>query len=327
MFLLTGSSSLATDARVHSGAGRIFRATMRPLSMVERDRQTPTVSLANLMASPANIGGTTDLTLGDYVDEILQSGLPGIRALKPSVQGFALDGYLANIVEHDVEELGVRVRKPAAMMAWLRAYAQATSTSADYAKILDAATPGESDKPTRITLDTYREHLTRLFILDPLPAWMPHYAALKRLTVSPKHHLVDPALAARLAGVKREGLLVGEGDRVSDPTGSWLGALFESLVVQSVRVYADFLGWNVGHLRTHRGEREIDIVLEAPNRDVVAIEVKLSGVISDGDASHLRWLKTQLGPRLKDTLVVSTGPSAYRRPDGVAVVPLALLGP
>lgn len=150
---------------------------------------------------------------------------------------------------------------------------------------------------------------------------------LKRLTFSPKHHLVDPALAARLAGVGARGLLVGEGEMISPTTSTWLGALFESLAVQSVRVYADAFGAQVSHLRTKNGDHEVDIIVETPEQKVIALEAKLSDTVSDDDVKHLRWLKSQIGPRLTDAVVLNTGPYAYRRPDGVAVVPLALLGP
>ena len=110
-------------------------------------------------------------------------------------------------------------------------------------------------------------------------------------------------------------------------TGGWLGALFESLVAQSVRVYASAASANVGHLRTKETDREIDLIVEGEDRRVVAIEVKLSESISDKDVRHLNWLHQQIGDRLADRVVITTGEHAYRRPDGVAVVPLALLGP
>lgn len=327
MFLLAGSSSADPAARIHSGAGRIVRRVMRPLTIAERGRGNPSVSLGALLHGQAELTGVTEMSVGDYVEEILASGFPGIRSLDPGFREVALDGYLSNIVERDLDWLGVAVRKPASLMSWLRAYAAATSSSASYAKILDAATPNEADKPSRPATEAYREHLTRLFLLDPLPAWIPTFSPLKKLTMAQKHHLVDPALAARLVGVGRKGLLVGEGQRVSGVTGSWLGALFESLVVQSVRVYAESQGFRVGHLRTTNGAREIDLIVEGPGMECVAIEVKLAPTVSDSDVKHLRWLQDQLGDRLKDTLVVNTGKWAYRRPDGIGVVPLALLGP
>lgn len=326
-FLLAGSSAVDPHVRIHSGAGRIIRLVMRPLSLAERGVDSPTVSLRALFEGRMTVEGETHVLLEDYVDEILRSGFPGIRELDDSVRSRAIDSYLERIVESDLQQVGVTVRRPAALMGWLRAYAAATSGTANYAKILDAATPGEGDKPTRHTADSYREHLTRLFLLDPLPAWQPSFSPLKRLSHSATHHLVDPALAARLVGVARGGLLVGEGKRVATDTGSWLGALFESLATQSLRVYADAIGAETGHFRTVSGEREVDLIVEDDQRRVVGIEVKLSNTVTDGDVRHLSWLKAQLGDRMVDRVVVNTGRFAYRRPDGVAVVPLALLGP
>ncbi len=327
-FLLAGSAGVAPGVRIHSGAGRIVSLTMRPLSMAERGPAEPTVSLAALLAGDQPpIKGRSPIDLAGYVDEILASGFPGIRHLPERARATQLDSYIARIVEQELPENGLNVRRPHALRAWMAGYAAATSTDATYAKILDAATAGIADKPSRATVDNYREHLARIFVLDPLAAWVPMFNPLKRLTLSPKHHLVDPALAARLVGVGKAGLLQGAGQRVSATTGTWLGALYESLATQSVRVYAAAASAHVGHLRTKETDREIDLIVEAEDRRVVAIEVKLSELVTDKDVRHLNWLQAQLGDRLADRVVVTTGEHAYRRPDGVAVVPLALLGP
>ncbi|WP_369806709.1 DUF4143 domain-containing protein [Mycobacterium sp. E802] len=169
--------------------------------------------------------------------------------------------------------------------------------------------------------------MQRLFVLDPVPAWVPTFSPLKRLTQTPKHHLVDPAIAARLVGIGKAGLLQGDGVRVSHATGTWLGALFESLVTQSVRIYAGASNAQIGHLRTKNTEREIDLIVEGEDRRIVAVEVKLAATVTDRDVRHLHWLRGQVGDRLAASVVVTTGEFAYRRPDGVVVVPLALLGP
>jgi len=109
--------------------------------------------------------------------------------------------------------------------------------------------------------------------------------------------------------------------------GTLLGALFESLVTLSLRVYADSAGAKVHHLRTPRGDHEVDLVLTRDDGAVVAFEVKLAPTVDDADVTHLRWLRDRLGDELLDAVVVTTGPGAYRRPDGIAVVPAALLGP
>jgi predicted AAA+ superfamily ATPase len=327
-FLLAGSAGVAPGVRVHSGAGRIVSMAMRPMAFSERGAYHPTVSVRALLNGESHeIVGTSDLDVPTYADEILRSGFPGIRDLPTRARQLQLDSYVARIVERELPENGVSVRRPSALRAWLAAYAAATATNAAYSTILDAATPGEGDKPARQTATMYREHLERIFVLDPLEAWIPTFAPLKRLTYTPKHHLVDPAIAARLIGIDKTGLLRGQGNRISAATGTWLGALFESLVTQSVRVYADAANARVGHLRTKNGDHEIDLIVEGENRSCIAIEAKLANTVNDRDVAHLNWLYQQIGDRLVDRIVVYTGRFAYRRPDGVAAIPLALLGP
>ena len=148
------------------------------------------------------------------------------------------------------------------------AYAAATTTTTWWEKIRDAARPGSDARPARGTTTPYVESLTRLRVLDDIPAWIPSRNHLNRVGQAPKHHLVDPRLAARLLGLSSADLLRGEGpDRVV-ADGTFLGALFESLAAMSV------------------------------------------------DAESML-----------DAVVLTTGTHAYRRPDGVAVVPLGLLGP
>lgn len=327
-FLLTGSAGVAPGIRIHSGAGRIVSMAMRPMAFSERGAYHPTVSLRALLTAEATaIRGTSDVDVPTYAEEILRSGFPGIRDLPERARQLQLDSYITRIVERELPESGISVRRPGALRAWLAAYAAATATNAAYSTILDAATPGEGEKPARQTAAVYREHLQRIFVLDPLEAWIPTFAPLKRLTYTPKHHLVDPAIAARLVGVDKAGLLRGQGNRISATTGTWLGALFESLVTQSVRVYASAATARVGHLRTKNGDHEIDLIVEGENRSCVAIEAKLSNTVDDHDVTHLNWLHQQIGDRLLDRIVVYTGRFAYRRSDGVAAIPLALLGP
>lgn len=328
-FLLAGSAGVSPGVRIHSGAGRIVSLTMRPLALSERGLLTPTVSLEALLSrSVSDVEGVSEVSLSDYTDEILRSGFPGIRDLPERARRLQLDSYLTRIVDRDLPDNGAAVRRPAALRAWLAAYAAATATDAGYSTILDAATPGEGDKPVRQTADAYREHLKRLFVLDPVEAWIPVFAPLKRLTLSPKHHLVDPALAARLVGVGKQALITGaEPPLPSVRTATWLGALFESLATQSVRVYAEAAGAHVGHLRTRNTEHEIDLIVEGEERDVVAIEVKLANAVETADVRHLNWLHETIGDRLAARVVLYSGRYAYRRPDGVLVVPLALLGP
>ncbi|HET8984247.1 MAG TPA: DUF4143 domain-containing protein [Trueperaceae bacterium] len=327
-FLLSGSAT-PTGAETHSGAGRIITLRMRPLSLYERQLVDDHVSLRDLLSGARpEVTGTSTVGLKDYVKELVSSGFPAIRSARPPVRDALLDGYLQRIVQHDFPDQGLMVRRFDALRAWLQAYAAATSTSTAYNRILDAATPGEAEKPARSTTESFRTILTQLWILEPVPAWVPTDTPLKRLARSPAHHLADPALAVRLLGLSEESLLRGEeGGPRSLRDGQQLGRLFESLIIQSVRVYAQAAGARVSFLRTSRGEHEVDIIVERQDGRVVALEVKLARVPADDDLDHLRWLKRELGEDLLDAVVITTGQYAYRRPDGIAVIPAAMLGP
>lgn len=325
-FLLTGSASPSPDATAHSGAGRIGRLRMRPMTLVERGLAEPTVSLTTLLAGRRpGLEGSCDLGVADYTQEIVASGFPAMRSLSGRARRFQLDSYLRNAVDRDVPEQGLAVRKPESMLAWLRAYAAATATTASYSQILDAATPGQADKPARSTSIAYRDVLTSLWLIDPVPAWAPGGNLLTRLGQTPKHHLADPALAARLLGLGLEALLDGDGTPVGPRAGTMLGHLYESLVTLCVRVLAQAAEAEVAHLRTRNGDHEIDLVLVRDDGRVLAIEVKLSTTITDQDTKHLHWLADRLGDRLLDAIFINTGPHAYRRPDGIGVIPLGLL--
>ncbi len=325
-FVLAGSAT-PVDATVHSGAGRIVRLRMRPMGLTERALAPATVSLAGLMTGArGRLSGSSPVTLEQYAGEIVASGFPGIRRMRPRQRQLQLDGYLTTVVERDFESQGRALRRPTALRGWLASHAAATSTTASYNSLLDAATPGQADKPSKVTAIEFRDVLDGLWLLDPVPGWLPAAGALDRLTQAPKHHLADPALAARLLNVDADALLTGR-TRQLRGHGSMFGALFESLVTQTVRVVAAALGSETFHLRTRGGDHEVDLVVEGAERRVLAIEVKLGGSVDDGDVRHLRWLGQRLKDDLLDAIVVTTGPEAYRRADGIGVVPAALLGP
>jgi uncharacterized protein len=331
-FLLTGSAAPADDRQDpqrHSGAGRIDVLRMRPMTLAERLDLDTTVSLRALLnGDQPEVGGSTEFGLSEYTEEIISSGFPGIRALSGRARRVRLDGYISRIIDRDfADELGQHVRRPDTLRRWMMAYAAATSTVTSLEKIRDAATHNEAT-PAKTTVLAYRDALARLFILDPVDGWAPTNNHLKRLTQSAKHHIADPALAAALLGISEDKLLKGEGGLVAIPRdGSFLGALFESLVTLSVRVYAQAAEAQVRHLRTRRGDREVDLIVQGRGGEILGVEVKLSATVDDDDVAHLRWLRDELNGELRAAVVITTGPHAYRRPDGIYVVPLALLGP
>ena len=327
-FLLTGLAS-PLNPQTHSGAGRIVMLRMRPLSIAERGLESPTVSLADLLLGRhPKVEGYTSVGLAEYTGEILSSGFPGIRHLSQRSARAQLDSYIDLIVDRDIPEAGRLIRNKGALLRWMAAYAAGTATTTSYERIREAATSNQGYVPARSTTEPYRVALERLWIVDPLPAWTPSRNYFSRLALPPKHHLADPALAARLLGLGFDDLLSGRGSGLEVAGGgSFLGALFESLVTQSVRVYAQNAEARVYHLRTRAGEHEVDLVVVGHDSRTIAIEIKLSQSVSDNDCKHLRWMQDKMGNDLSDAIVITTGHEAYRRKDGIAVVPATLLGP
>ncbi|MDR1766002.1 MAG: DUF4143 domain-containing protein [Lachnospiraceae bacterium] len=329
-FLMTGSVSCA-DIDIHSGSGRILRIRMYPLSLAERGLAAPSVSMGALLdAGPfaCPLRGETALTSDDYIREILASGLPGIRRYSARIRKKLLDTYIENLLSHEFLQQGIRIRQPLTLLRWLRAYAAAIATDAGYAEILDASTAGEGDKPSTKTTIAYRKALGNLWLIDELPTWSEgedYYARLKR---TPKHYLADPALTAQLLHFDESDLLKA-GSRIDTRFdlrhGNIIGRLFESLAQLSLRTYSTVNDADLSWLRTANGDHEVDFILQRGCR-LVAFEVKFAPTVRDEDAKHLHWFRHLVGDRLTDAIILTTGPLAYRRPDGIGVVPLALLG-
>jgi predicted AAA+ superfamily ATPase len=155
------------------------------------------VSLRELLTgSRPAVAGHTDRRLEDYAKEILASGFPGLRGLEGRALRAQLDGYLTRIVDRDFPELGHPIRNPVALKRWMRAYAEASSTIASFEKIRDAASGGDAEKPAKTTTIPYRDALERLWILDPVAAWLPPIGRsasnrIARLSAPPKHQLAE----------------------------------------------------------------------------------------------------------------------------------------
>ena len=323
-FLFTGSASPITNDNTHSGAGRIISLRLRPLALSERAGTQPRIFINDIfeqapLSSP--IHGESSFSYSDYAQAICATGFPQITQLPPRARRASIDGYIARLVDRDLPEQGIMIRRPSALRAWLTAYAGATATTASYTKILAAALPNEGEQPSKSAANNYRSLLEKLWILDPLPAWLPTYTPLTRLSKAAKHHLADPGLAAYLMGVSEDTLTSGQ-----PGTAEIFGQLFESLMLLTLRAAAGASEAKTYHFRSKSGEHEVDAILERYDGKVIAFEAKSSALVEERDVKHLNWLGAQLGSRLLDKIVVYTGQYAYRRPDGVAVIPLALLG-
>jgi predicted AAA+ superfamily ATPase len=319
-FVLAGSAVPPDDITRHTGAGRITRLRMRPMTLFETGASAAEISLRGLLDREPARGADTGLTILDIAREVSVGGWPGFRglALEPALR--AVRDYLEEIRRVDVSRVQDRRRDPIRVGRLLRSLARNVATYA--ASTTLARDTGAEDGPmTNDTVRTYLDALTRLMIVEDQPAWAPHLRSRYVLRSAPKRHFVDPSLAVAALRSTPERLLRDI---------KLLGFLFESLVIRDLRVYAQAADANVLQYRDSNG-LEIDAVVEAADGRWAAFEIKLgSGQIEQAAASLQRFAKQidtdSCGPPSRLGVIVATG-YGYTREDGVAVIPIGALGP
>ena len=316
---LTGSATPQAGVTTHTGAGRIMSVRLRPLGLCELTVNPAAISLTALCEGGIAIEGQSDTDLAGYLTKMYTTGFPAAMGFPADMQQEFLASYAARIVDRELPAQGYTIRNRFGLQSWLHAYAQVTGTDASYSEILARATEGSGDAPSKRTTAVYREKLDEIWMFDELPAWESPTHQIPGQTRSPKHYLADVALGLHLAGIRRSSLNTSENSGL-------LGRFFEAYAVHSLRVAATAAGLRSGHVRTKKRAHEVDLVLETLDGRVLAFEIKLAGSIRDEDVRHLHWLRTIVGDDLVEAAVVYTGTHAYRRPDGVAVIPLALIG-
>lgn len=320
-FILTGSTLPGEEAARHTGAGRISRVRMRPMTLTEAGCSTASISVAGLLAGDSVRASDSGLRLEDVVDYICRGGWPStVDSDIGRAQEFVRD-YIGEARHLDISGAGRSRRDPNRVLRMLRSLARNVATGASLATI--ATDTGGSDGPLDVqTVRAYHDGLERLFVVEDQPAWSPRIRSRSRLRTSPRRHFVDPSIAV---GVLR----LGPDYLIRDL--NFLGLLFESLVIRDLRVYAQAVDGEVYHYRDDTG-LEVDAIVETVAGQWIAVEVKLGGQdsIDHGAKSLVRFRDRididRMGPPSKLVVVTATG-FAYDRDDGVAVVPIGLLGP
>lgn len=319
-FILTGSAVPPDDITRHTGAGRIGRLRMRPMSLFEAGRGSGRISLGELLEGRLHSCPDPGLTVADLAEEVARGGWPGLRKRGIPDALRAVRDYLAEIARVDVSRVDGSQRDPARVTRLLASLARNVATHAAATTL--ARDTGGADGPLKD--DTVRDYLgalERLMVVEDQPAWAPHLRSSHRLRTAPKRHFVDPSLAVAALRATPDRLL---GDL------NLLGFLFESLVVRDLRVYAQACDAQVFQYRDS-GDLEVDAIVEAGDGRWMAFEVKLgAGQIDAAAVSLLRFAArvdtARCGAPALLGVIVSTG-YGYRRKDGVAVIPVGALGP
>jgi predicted AAA+ superfamily ATPase len=315
---LTGSAVPADHVTAHTGTGRFSRMLMRPMSLFESLESNGTVSLGDLFDDNNGIEAMSELTIEKIAFAICRGGWPAsVRKSETPALRISRD-YVEAVINQDVSRVDEVEKNPERVRLLLRSLARNVATSATIQTIkkdIEATDFSVSDK----TISSYLIALRRIFVVEDLPAWLPSMRSQTAIRTSPKRHFVDPSIATAVMRTNPDGLL---------NDFKTFGFLFESLCTRDIRVYAQAIDADVFHYRDKSG-LESDLIVRLRDGRWAAVEVKLGNKQIEEAAQNLLSLKAKINEEkmgLASFLMVITGGQyAYRRPDGVLVVPIGCL--
>ena len=316
-YVLTGSSTPKIRP-AHTGVGRIAPLEMSTMSLLETGESTGAVSLLSLFEGTLDIAQVAGLDVDDYARVICRGGWPEavVSESRGDAGGMARD-YVLELLDSNINEMdGIR-RNRTWMRQIMRSYARNVSGQASLSTI---AADMQGEPPSAPTLSEYVDALSRAFVLNDLSAWNPRLRSKTAVLTSPTRHFSDPSIAAAVLAATPRGLL---------DDFETFGLLFESLCIHDLRVYASALGGSLYHYRDKTG-LEADAVVVLDDGRWALVEVKMGQSRIDEGASHLLKLAERIDQtregRPSFLMVLTSTACAYRRKDGVVVVPLACLG-
>ena len=311
-YLLAGSVRADLQETTWPGTGRVIRVRMYPLTIAEQMGRTTRSLVDRLVAGETLAPAPDPPDLRGYVELALAGGFPEATLGVPErTRRIWLESYIEEILTHDTPTgNGERGRDPDRLGRYLLAFAVNSAGVAEESTIYTAA------GINRRTAVAYEALLGDLMVVASLPAWTTN--RLKRLTRSPKRHLVDTGLWAAAMGVDATAVMLD---------GDLLGRLLDTFVTAQLRVEMTVADnrHRLFHLRTEQGRHEIDLVAEIGAHRVVGIEVKASAAPTAHDARHLVWLRNELGDRFAAGVVLHTGPATYPLAERITAVPICTL--
>lgn len=320
-FILTGSATPNHKGILHSGAGRIAKLRMRPMSLYESGDSSGKVSLEKLCHEEMTPAMTGEVKLEKLIELIIRGGWPG--AINLSVEQAALlpAEYLNAVIDDDVYRIDGIKRNTMKMRLLLRSLARNESTTATNKKLKNDIKEQDDEDIDVDTVKDYLDIFERLFLTDNQPPFSTGVRSSVRVKQAVKRHFSDPSLACSLLNVTPARLL---GDLET------LGFLFEALCERDLKIYADSFGGTLYHYQDYQN-REIDAVIELSDGQWCAFEIKLGANQIDAAANNLLMIKKQFedDPKGKPPAVLCVlcgmANAAYQRPDGVFVVPITAL--
>jgi predicted AAA+ superfamily ATPase len=319
-FILTGSAVPKDDAVQHTGTGRISRLMMRPMSLFESLESNGSVSLKSLFDGHIDVEAVSDLSIEGIASALVRGGWPASIGDDESIALRHAVDYVEAIINADISRVDGVEKNPARVRALMRSYARNIATTATMRTIRDDIALGDADASiSEKTISQYLVALDRMFVTEDLPAWNPALRSKTAIRSSVKRHFVDPSIATAVMRLTPFRLL---------EHFEYFGFLFESLCTRDLRIYADAIDGQVFHYRDASG-LESDTVVCLNDGRWAPIEVKLGAKAIEEAAEHLLELKAKVDTGKMNEpsflMILTGGKFAYRRKDGVLVVPIGSL--
>ena len=318
-FILTGSAVPADHSTLHTGTGRISRMMMRPMSLYESGESNGTVSLKDLFSGKTDIASLSGLSIDQIARSIVRGGWPASVGEPERIAVRHAADYVDAIINQDVSRVDGVEKDPFRVRALMRSLSRNISTLATIKTISDDTAMGDSDSLSDKTVSQYLRALSRIFVTEDIPAWNPSLRSRAAVRTSAKRQFVDPSIAAAVMRMNSDSLLADF---------NYFGFLFESLCERDLRIYSEAIDGQVFHYRDSSG-LECDAVIALHDGRWAAVEIKLGSKEIEEAAGHLIELKNKVNldkMREPSFLMILTGTElAYRRDDGVLIVPIGCL--
>ncbi len=321
-FILTGSSVPADTSEItHSGTGRFTRLTMRPMSLYESGDSSGDVSLRSLFNSQTDVDGESHLDIERLAFLTCRGGWPQSIKMRDEIALDQAFDYYDAVVHSDINRADNITKNPERVKRLMRSYARNQGGQIPNTVIAQDIAANDESSIDEETVALYIRALKKIFVIEDMPAWNPNLRSKTAIRSSDTRYYIDPSIAAAALGIGPQDLL--------DDLNTF-GFLFETLCIRDLRVFADALNGTVYHYRDKSG-LECDAVVHLRNGSYGLVEIKLGGdhLIEEG-ASNLKALCRKLDTdKMKKPsflmVLTGTGDYAYRRSDGIMIVPIGCL--
>ena len=321
-FILTGSAVPIESREItHSGTGRFTWLMMRPMSLFESGDSTGEVSLNQLFENPSVIDGMNNLSIENLAFLICRGGWPHAVGMKEKPALRQADDYYEAVIKSDINRADGVSKNPERVKRLMRSFARNQGTQISNTMLRDDIISNDTESLNEDTIASYINALKNIFVVEDMPAWNPNLRSKTSIRTSDTRYYVDPSIASASLGI-------GPKDLTNDL--NTMGLLFETLCVRDLRVYAESIGGNVLHYRDKSG-LECDTVIHLKNGRYGLAEIKLGGqkFIEDA-AENLKSLSNKIDTSKMPApsflmIVIGIGEFAYKREDGIFIVPIGCL--